>query len=157
MHRHDFREQSGSPVRVCACGSTWLPEGRYDRAALDAIGDVLMPPGGPSWDEFKAAMRSAHVTGGHQAGQAAPDISSESAFAKQIVARLQPAALPPPATPADPFAGLTPMTPGAIAATGLNEFYRDLMAGGFSRDDARKLIAELIVANSRQDKKDDSD
>jgi len=89
------------------------------RPSFREVAEALTPPG-TNWDEFKAAMKQAHQTGGHQPGRAAPDIS----------------------LPADPFGT---MTPGAVAATAMHEAFQDLLAGGFTEDQALTFLARAYA------------
>jgi hypothetical protein len=41
-----------------------------------------------------------------------------------------------------------PMTPGAMAATAMHEAYLDLMAGGFTRDEALTILARAFAARN---------
>ena len=47
------------------------------------------------------------------------------------------------AVPADPFAN---MTPGAVAATAMHEAFQDLIAGGFTEDQALTFLARAYAA-----------
>ena len=94
------------------------------RPSFADVVKAVTPPG-TSWDEFKAAMRQQHQTGGHQPGSTAPDISMSAPG------------------PADPFAA---MTPGAVAATAMHETFTDFLAGGFTENQALTIIARMLAA-----------
>jgi hypothetical protein len=105
------------------------------RPSFADVVKAVTPPG-TDWDEFKAAMRQAHQTGGHQPGRIAPDISVGGSEAlRQYLAG--------GAGPADPFAS---MTPGAVAATAMHEAFQDLLAGGFTEDQALTFLARAYAA-----------
>ncbi len=117
------------------------------RPSFREVAEAMTPPGA-KWDEWKAAMRQAHVTGGHQPGRQAPDISLGGAPAEILKQAMQQdgglvRSVYEGEWVPDPFAS---MTPGAVAATAMHEAFTDLVAGGFTEDQALTFLARAYAA-----------
>ena len=135
-----------------------------------------MTPPGTSWEKFRAAMREVHRTGGVHPGEAAPDVSLPAAAAAGIEPGASvrgpcprcdhPHAGPPgpvcvlaeahlgrspqrrrPDLELDAVSAPRPAAPaGAIAATAMHESFLDMIAGGFTEDQALTFMAKAFAA-----------
>ena len=107
------------------------------RPSFADVVKAVTPPG-TDWEEFKAAMRQAHQTGGHQPGRTAPDISGPGSGVPDVVKTAFPALGSAP-DPVDPF------TQADASDIALGEMFWGMVRGGIPKDSVERIIGHMLA------------
>jgi len=132
------------------------------RPSFAEVVKAVSPPG-LNWDEWKAAMREAHQTGGHYPGKVAPDISMSPQQAARMMAPQRAGALPfclacgdrhydsepcagdPRPDPADPF------SEADAPSVALAEMYWGMVRAGIPVTSVEGILGRMMAEHGRDD------